>query len=218
MPVKKLIGYDLDGTLADTRKDIVEGVRAMLKAMHKPDLSAEEIEKCVGEGLNHLVSKTLGETDPKIVEQGARHLRKYYKEHLLDFTTLYPSAQNVLERFKDRIQIVITNKPEPFTTRILTELGVLPYLKGIYTGEQGLPHKPDPASLLKVMSDHGVKKEEVLWVGDSAIDAETGKRAGVETVLLRHGFSSRQRLEDLGANYLVDDFAGLLKLADQNGW
>lgn len=218
MARKKLIGYDLDGTLVDTRRDIICGVRSMLAEMGKPDLSDIEIECFVGEGLHHLVGMALGETDPKVIERGARILRKYYEKHLLDHTRLYPHAQKLLDRFADRVQVVITNKPQPFTSIILKELKVMSYLSGVFTGGEGFPHKPDPAALLKVMHDHQVAPEDVLWIGDSAVDAKTGKNAGVETVLMRHGFSSRQRLEDLGAEYLVDDFDALLKLADENKW
>ena len=137
MARKKLIGYDLDGTLADTRQDIVLGVQFMLKEMNKPVLSAQEIERCVGEGLHHLVAMASGENDPRILEKGARLLRKYYEKHLLEHTCLYPQAQKLLNRFSDRIQIVITNKPEPFTSQILEGLGIMPYLKGVFTGEKG---------------------------------------------------------------------------------
>ncbi len=218
MSRKKLIGYDLDGTLADTRRDIVNGVRYMLSELGKPPLTDQEIERCVGEGLQHLVGMTLGEADPKVIECGARILRKYYNEHLLDFTRLYPSARELLERFKDRIQIVVTNKPEPFTSRILRELDILPYFRGVFTGEKGIPRKPDPAALLQVMREHQIAAAEVLWIGDSAIDIETGKSAGVETVIVRHGFASNHDLDKLGPDHLVDHFEALLKLAAEKKW
>lgn len=218
MERKKLIGYDLDGTLADTRRDIILGVQFMLKQMQKPDLSARQIELYVGEGLNQLVAKSLGEEDLKIVEQGARYLRDYYKKHLLDYTELYPSAQQTLEHFKDRIQVVVTNKPEPFTTQILTKLDVMPYLSGVYTGDKGIPRKPDPTVFFHLMKKHQVRAEEILWVGDSVIDFQVGKKAGIETVLLRHGFTSHLSLDDLGADYVLDDFEALLKLACEKKW
>jgi len=216
--LKKLIAYDLDGTLADTRRDIVCGVQYMLSEMKKPRLEDVQIERYVGEGLNHLVANCLGETDPKTVARGAGFLRKYYKEHLLDYTRLYPAAEQVLEHFKSRIQIVVTNKPEPFTTKILTALKVMPYLSGVYTGEKGIPRKPDPAALLKVMNEKDIRPGEVLWIGDSQIDAQTGKNAGVETVLLRHGFASKVSLDGLGADFICDDFHALLKLAYDKYW
>ena len=218
MARKKLIGYDLDGTLADTRQDIVLGVQFMLKEMNKPVLSAQEIERCVGEGLHHLVAMASGENDPRILEKGARLLRKYYEKHLLEHTCLYPQAQKLLNRFSDRIQIVITNKPEPFTSQILEGLGIMPYLKGVFTGEKGIPRKPDPAALLLSMKEHQIDAQDVLWIGDSAVDAQTGKQAGVETVLVRHGFSSEYSLDQLGADYVIDDFSAFLQLADEKKW
>ncbi len=215
---KKLIAYDLDGTLADTRRDIICGVQYMLSEMNKPKLDDIQIEKFVGEGLNHLVAMCLGEDDPKRVERGAGFLRKYYKAHLLDYTRLYPGAEQVLDYFKGRVQIVVTNKPEPFTTQILTALKVMPYLSGVYTGEKGIPRKPDPAALLKVMREKEIKPAEVLWIGDSVIDAQTGKNAGVETVLLRHGFASKVNLDSLGAEFVLDDFKVLLDLAREKSW
>lgn len=218
MTRKKLIGYDLDGTLVDTRRDIIQGVRYMLSEMQKPLISDLEIEHCVGGGLHHLVAATMKETDSKVIERGSKILRKYYEEHLFDFTCLYPGAQILLDRFADRIQIVITNKPEPFTSKILKELKVTPYLSGIFTGENGIPRKPDPAALIKVMHEHAISPKDVLWIGDSAVDAQTGKNAGVETVLVRHGFASLDKLDDLGADYVVDHFDELLKLANEKKW
>ena len=215
---KKIIGYDMDGTLVDTRKDIIMGVRHMLKEMGKAILTDKAIEYCVGEGLQQLVEMTLGETDPKIVDQAARILKKYYEAHLLDYTKLYPQAQTLLDRFSDRIQVVITNKPEPFASQILRALKVMPYLKGVFTGDRGIPRKPDPAALLYVMREQGVSAEDVLWIGDSAVDAETGKKAGVETVLVRHGFASQHNLDQLGAEHVVDDFLDFLRLADEKNW
>ena len=186
--------------------------------MGRPSLTDKEIELCVGEGLHHLVGKTMGETDAKIIERGARVLRRYYEEHLLDFTELYPSAKALLDYFSDRIQIVVTNKPEPFTSRILKALEVDGFFSGVFTGDKGIPRKPDPAALLFSMKKHNVAASEVLWVGDSIIDIQTGRNAGVETVIVRHGFASNQRLEDLGPDYLVDDFDALLKLTAEKNW
>ncbi len=218
MAKKKIIAYDLDGTLVDTRRDIGAGVNYMLGQMGKPPLPQREIELSVGEGLNYLVSAALKEKDIKIVERGARYLRQYYEEHLLDFTELYPLAQNVLDYFSEQIQIVVTNKPEPFTSRILNALGVTPYLADVFTGEGGIPRKPDPAALLYSMKKNRILAQDVLWVGDSVVDIQTGKNAGVETVIVRHGFASALHLEDLGPDYLVDNFEQFLNLAQEKGW
>lgn len=215
---KRLIVYDLDGTLVDTRKDIAQAANHMRARMDLPPLPEKEICDYVGLGLSKLVEGCLGTADPAAVEEGTRIYRSYYTEHLLDNTVLYPGAIELLEHFRDRAQAVITNKPDPYSRRILEALGVARYFLEIVPGNGRWPKKPDPASLLDLMSREQVSSEEVLFVGDSSIDVETGARAGVQTVALAQGFAGLEELLEAAPDHLLKGFAELLSLAKEKRW
>jgi len=214
----KLIVYDLDGTLVDTRRDIAEAANEMRARMGLPPMPEKEICGYVGLGLQRLVEGCLNTTDPAKVEEGTRIYRAFYTEHLLDHTALYPGVTEVLEHFRFRRQAVITNKPDPYSRRILEALGVAGYFTEIVAGNSGYPKKPDPASLLDLMQKEEAAPAGTLFVGDSPVDVETGAKAGVPTVALSQGFAEREELERARPDYLVAGFPELLALAKEKDW
>jgi phosphoglycolate phosphatase len=216
--MKKLILYDLDGTLADTRRDIINGVRHALKILKGPDLTDDEIKDCVGTGLHALIKQVFRTEDEKLADQGSRLYREHYKKHMLDHTKLYPGALEFLEYFKDRKQAVITNKPNPFSSQILAALGVAHFFTAILAGDNGLPFKPDPAAIRHLMEETNATAKEVIFVGDSPIDIQSARNAEVEVVTLSHGFASEATLQEAKPDHIVRDFAQLLRLAQEKGW
>lgn len=215
---KKLIVYDLDGTLADTREDITRSANHMRAEAGLSSLTRDEICRHVGLGLRQLVEKCLETTEESRVEQGMKIYRAYYSQHLLDHTVLYPRVLEVLQYFRSRSQAVITNKPNPYSREILVKLGVADFFVEIVGGESAYGKKPEPASLLAVLKKEGIGPAETLMVGDSPIDIETGRRAGVVTVAVAHGFAGREELESAAPDLLVEDFSQLLELARGRGW
>ena len=123
--------------------------------------------------------------------------RAYYAVHLVDQSRLYPGAVAVLTHFSARRQAVITNKPEPFSRDILRALGIEAFFCQIVGGDSDYPKKPDPASIRAVMETWGALPAETLFIGDSPIDIETGRNAGVLTVGVTHGFSDEDELRRL---------------------
>lgn len=216
--MKKLIAYDLDGTLADTRLDIVHSVRHMLSVMEAPPLEASEIETCVGRGLHHLIRSTLKTEEPKRVERGAKIFREHYAQHMLDHTRLFDGAREVLEHFRGRKQAVLTNKPNPFSDLMLEGLGVRAYFVSVIAGDPGRPKKPDPAGFQELLAREGLDPREALYIGDSPVDIETGRRASVETVVITHGFTGENELKSLSPDHLVRSFGELLEKARALGW
>jgi len=216
--VKKLILYDLDGTLVDTRRDIINGVRYALETLKGPDLTDDEIKDCVGTGLHALIKQVFRTEDEKLADRGAKLYREHYKKHMLDHTRLYPDVREFLEYFKDRKQAVITNKPNPFSSQILEALGVASYFIAILAGDNGLPFKPDPAAVHHLIEKTGTVEEEVLFVGDSPVDIQAARNAGVEIVTLSHGFASEVVLHKAKPDHIVRNFEELLKLAREKGW
>ena len=216
--MKKLILYDLDGTLVDTRRDIINSVRYALKTLNGPELTDDEIKDCVGTGLHALIKQAFRTDDEKLSDRGSKLYRKHYKKHMLDHTHLYAGARECLEHFKDRKQAVITNKPNPYSSQILEALGVAHYFIAILAGDNGLPFKPDPAAIYHLMLDTDSTKEEVIFVGDSFVDIQAARNAGVEVVTLSHGFASETTLREAKPDHIVRDFAELLRLAQEKGW
>jgi 2-phosphoglycolate phosphatase len=216
--MKKLILYDLDGTLVDTRRDIINGVRHALEVLNGPELTDDEIKDCVGTGLHALIRQVFRTEDEKLADRGSKLYREHYKEHMLDHTHLYAGARECLEYFKDREQAVITNKPNPFSSQILEALGVAHYFIAILAGDNGLPFKPDPAAIHHLIERTDAIDEEVIFVGDSPIDIQAARNAGVEVVTLSHGFASEEALREAKPDYIVRDFPELVKLAKEKGW
>ena len=216
--MKKLILYDLDGTLVDTRRDIINSVRYALKTLKGPDLTDDEIKDCVGTGLHALIKQAFRTDDEKLADRGSKLYREDYKRHMLDHTHLYGGARECLEHFEDRKQAVITNKPNPYSSQILEALGVAQYFIAILAGDNGLPFKPDPAAIRHLMLDTDSTEDETLFVGDSPIDIQAARNAGVEVVTLSHGFASEATLREAKPDHIVPDFAQLLRLAQEKGW
>ena len=216
--MKRLIVYDLDGTLVDTSRDITQAVNYMLAQLDGRLLSVDEVRRYVGRGMRDLVASSLQRDDPMLVDEAERMFAAYYAEHLADFSALYPGAQDTLDFFHPRPQAVLTNKPNPFSRQLLTSLGVLEYFTDIVAGEHPYPRKPDPTGARALMDAVGAAPEETLLIGDSPVDIETGRNAGIHTIVMTHGFVSAPELRAARPDDVVDSFETLLALVKARGW
>ena len=215
---KSLILYDLDGTLVDTKEDIASSANHMLGRMGLPPLTVEQVVPFVGKGISQLIAACLGTDDPRLMEEGLRIYRAHYAEHMLDKSRLYPGALDLLEHFKSRVQAVITNKPNPYSTEILKGLGVARYFIEIVGGDSPYPKKPEPDSLLALMKKAGAGPDETLFIGDSVVDIQTGRRAGVLTAVVTHGFERKEVLLGESPALAVESLKALLEEAKGRGW
>lgn len=213
---KRLIIYDLDGTLVDTREDIADAANHMRITHGMIPIDDEKIWGFVGKGLFHLVQQCLETEDPKAIRRGAKIYRSYYTKHMLDKSKLYLGVRECLELFKGHKQAVITNKPNPYAETILKELYVYRYLSWLIAGENEFPFKPDPESTLALIKWAKVTPEETLWIGDSDVDIQTARAAGVHVVVLTHGFVSKEKLKAAKPDRLFNDFRALINVAKQD--
>lgn len=216
--MKRLIIYDLDGTLVDTGEDIAEAANHMLTELTGAALPSDEVRRCVGQGLHDLVRRCLKTDDEALVERGTTLFGDYYGRHLLDHSRLYPQARQTLDYFRARTQAIVTNKPQPFARDLLAGLGVADYFLEIIAPGSGFLKKPDPAAVHHLMARQRLVAEEVLLIGDSLIDVETGRNAGVLTVVLTHGFQDQEDLAAADPDLLVNNFEELLALARRKTW
>lgn len=215
---KKLIIYDLDGTLADTARDIVASANHMRLVFGLGPLSHERVSGYVGQGLHYLVKNCLETEDSKTVEKASKIYREYYGAHMLDHSRLFPGAAEFLAHFKERSQAVLTNKPDPFSKDLLHALGVGGFFFEIIPGNSQFAKKPSPESIFWLMKKVDALHDEVLMVGDSSIDIETARSAGVMAVCLTHGFSHANELKSLNPDVMTDSFQDLLRIAIEKGW
>ncbi len=216
--MKKLIFYDLDGTLVDTREDIVRSAQHMLAQMQAAPLSSAEIQRYVGRGLYHLVGNCLKTSDMKQIEKGGKIYRKFYAEHMMDNSRLYPGALELLEYFKDRRQAMVTNKPNPFAKDMLEQLGVARFFTDIVAGDEVYPKKPDPSAIKAIMKREKFSPADVLFIGDSLVDIETARNAGVEVAVVLHGFNTQDELESASPDLMAEDFQVLRAKIQEKGW
>ena len=215
---KRLIVYDLDGTLVDTAEDITEAANHMLSQLSARPMSREAIRGMVGRGLHDLVQRCLGTQDEGLILRGTQLFSVYYAAHLDTHSRLYVGARDTLDHFSSRTQAVFTNKPQPFARDLLVKLGIAHYFVDVLAPSPGQPKKPDPAQLLQLMERLGIAPAETVFIGDSLIDWHTSRNAGVEALLLTHGFEDHEQLRRAAPSALMRDFGDVLQHAKQSQW
>jgi phosphoglycolate phosphatase len=209
----KLVIFDLDGTLIDSRLDLVHSVNAALRHIGRPELPDDVIASYVGDGAPILIQRALGgETvDEAVVRQGLQFFLTYYREHKLDHTTVYEGVHESLHAIQNsfrpapngnsqrqrtqRQMAVLSNKPVIPSRAIVEALGLGPFFTNIYGGNSFATKKPAPEGARKLLDEHGVRPEEAAIVGDSHVDVETGRNAGLWTVGVNYGFAPHTLLE-----------------------
>jgi phosphoglycolate phosphatase len=211
----KLVIFDLDGTLIDSRLDLVHSVNAALRHIGRAPLPDDIIASYVGDGAPILIQRALGgeDIDQALVRKGLEFFLSYYREHKLDHTTVYPGIAEALAAIQEsgngtslaiqRQLAVLTNKPVIPSRAIVEALGLSPFFSQIYGGNSFTTKKPDPEGARKLLAENGVAPEQTVIVGDSHTDLETGRNAGLWTVGVTYGFAPHT-LEDQPADVSVD--------------
>jgi len=187
----RLIVFDLDGTLVDSRRDIAESANALLETCGARPLSEETIGRMVGAGAATLVARAFAAAG---IERPADALDRFlaiYDARLLKYTRPYPRIPEVLETLAARTPLaVLTNKPLAATRSILFGLGLDRYFddEAIVGGDGPFARKPDPAGLRHLASRAGVSPSATLLVGDSIVDWQAARNASTGVCLARYGF------------------------------
>jgi phosphoglycolate phosphatase len=205
----RLLIFDLDGTLIDSRLDLVHSVNATLDHLDRPELPHETIESYVGNGVAVLMQRALGfgvaESD---VQRAQEFFLAYYREHMLDHTVLYPGVSQALEDLRDRDMAVLTNKPVRFSEEILKGLGVADYFRYVYGGNSFETKKPDPIGVQTLLRDLNAAPPQAMMVGDSAVDVRTARNAGIWACGVTYGLGTEGLTLD-PPDILLDNLADL---------
>lgn len=176
----RVLMFDLDGTLIDSRLDLAHSMNATLRYMGRPELPHEAIYKLVGSGAAALVQRALGQgASEEESQRGLEYFLSYYRQHMLDNTVIYPGVREGLELLKYRPLAVLTNKPVKFSQAILAGLGLAEYFRVVYGGNSFATKKPDPEGARAVLRDFQASPSEAMIVGDSEVDVRTARNAGI---------------------------------------
>jgi len=219
----RLLVFDLDGTLIDSRLDLIHSINAMLHHLGRPELDGEVIASYVGDGAPALVRRALASDKPGEPEDEAlfktalEYFLGYYRLHKLDHTTVYDGIPQMLAELARpsnghrRVMAVLSNKPVNPSRDIVRALGMGDYFVRIYGGNSFATKKPDPLGVQTILEETGVPANQSLMVGDSSIDMLTGRNAGLWTCGVTYGFAPRS-LEEVPPDVMIEKPAELAQL------
>jgi len=205
----RVLIFDLDGTLIDSKLDLANSINAMLEHMGRARLAHETIYSFVGNGAPVLVRRALGEgaTDQE-AKDGLSFFLSYYRMHMLDNTVTYPGVREGLKLLEKLPKAVLTNKPVRFSQAILGGLGLAPYFRFVYGGNSFERKKPDPMGVEVLLRELAAGPREAMMVGDSEVDVRTARNAGIWACGVSYGLGT----EGLGVyppDLMLDSLAEL---------
>lgn len=198
----RVVLFDLDGTLVDSKDDLAKAANLTLADLGLPPLPPAQIHRFIGNGTRRLIERTLaaalerdGRGDPAAlspadVDGALAIFRRHYREHCLDQTRLYPGAERTLAGLRDAgvHRAVVTNKDSELSQTILAGLGVLDLVEVLLGPDDVIHRKPHPEPVFRVLDAFGARPAEALLVGDSPVDAETARAAGVPLCAVTYGY------------------------------
>ena len=201
--------FDLDGTLTNTLESMTYSVNLTLKEMGLSQITKDQSRMFVGNGARVLIEESLKVSgDPKAsrIEEGMKIYGRIFDQNCTYHVTLYEGIPEMLKALKDRgIHLaVLSNKPDRQTVKVVKEIfgdNIFDYAQG---QKDGIRRKPEPDGVWYLMEQMQVSKEECLYIGDSEVDAATGKNAGLKTIGVLWGFRDRKTLETAGADHLIE--------------
>ncbi|HCC69338.1 MAG TPA: hypothetical protein DEP99_05570 [Nitrospiraceae bacterium] len=204
----KLLIFDLDGTLVDSIQDITDALNYALAPLNIGPFSTAEIKEKVGSGITKLIEGFIPEEKSGMRDEITKRFLEQYSAHLLDNTNAYPGVKETLLKLGDYRKAVVSNKREALSKAVLDGLGLANFFDVILGSDSVPEKKPSPAPIIKVLETLGIDKDEAMIVGDSNLDIEAGKKAGIKTLAVTYGYRGKEFLTD--ADYMIDNMRYLL--------
>ncbi len=205
--------FDLDGTLIDSKDDLVCAVNVALRSLSLQAKNPADLYGYIGRGARALVEKALGPENSHLIGEAVDLFLGHYRLHLLDRTRPYPGVVELLaelSRKQFRVSL-LTNKPADLTEKILEGLGLRQRFAAVVAGDTLAKKKPDPSGAIHLCGVVGVQAHQSIVVGDSTIDVETAKAAGAKSCGVTWGFGGA-KVAEAHPDYLIDAPRELLPL------
>ncbi|MBR4072902.1 MAG: HAD family hydrolase [Clostridia bacterium] len=211
----KAVLFDLDGTLANSLKDLANAVNYALSLDNYPLREVEEFKMFVGDGMPKMIERALpeGHKDADTVARMLKYVLEHYSVHYADNTCSYKGVPELIESLKEMglIVAVVTNKVQEMADIVVEKLYGNAFEK-VFGKREGVPAKPDPTMALLAMEELGVKPDECVFIGDSGMDVATGVNSGALPVGELWGFRGEEELRANGAKYIISDPSELIEI------
>src|SRR6202167_6277652 len=208
-----LLIFDLDGTLIDSKLDLVHSVNAARALMNLEPISEDLVSSYVGNGAPILMRRALGpEASEADVARALEYFLSYYRTQMLDNTRLYPGVRDALDALQKggAKMAVLTNKPVRISRSIVEGLGLAQHFFQLYGGNSFEQKKPDPIGIETLLGESGLDRERTIMVGDSGVDVQTARNAKVRACGVSYGFQPESFVE-YPPDFIVDDMAELVE-------
>ncbi len=211
---KKLLIFDLDGTLIDSSGDIAWASNRTLDEMGHPRQDHESIKNKVGWGIQMLLKQLMPDEGAERLLEARSIFLRLYASHMIDDTTLYDGVHDTLDSYRavGKRMAIVSNKPIELTIGVLKGFNMDSLFDEVLGGDSLPQRKPDPAPILHVLKRLGLTATDAVFVGDSPIDCEAGKAAGVMTVGAAFGFRPLYELEKAAPDFIIDSFRELSEI------
>jgi len=205
----RLLVFDLDGTLVDSKEDLANAVNVAIESFDLPPLPHPTIYSYVGDGASALMRRALPPEKADLLPEVLDRFLSYYQRHLLDTTRAYPGVVGALRKWAGIYRMaVLTNKGVAMTREILSGLSLDGYFFEVLGGDSFRTKKPDPEGFLHILREAGVEAEDAIMIGDSRNDVQAGRAAGAVTCGVTYGLGASGFVED-PPDFTVDSFPDL---------
>jgi len=210
----RAIIFDLDGTLVDTLQDLTTAMNVALQEFHLPQCSAEECRLMIGNALPMFARRAVGPENQHLADRVAASMRDYYIDNCLTETRVYEGLKGVIDEMRHRhiYLAVLTNKDQHVATKIVEFYFGKGTFDPIVGAAKGRLNKPNPQSTLEIINAMRASPDQILFIGDSDVDIETARAAGVCSVGAAWGFRGRYELAVAHADIIIDSPAEILDL------
>ena len=208
----KLLLFDFDGTLIDSKFDIATSVNLTLRDLELPVRPVEEIYSFVGDGVKRLLRLSVGEGHHDRYEAALGIFRNHYLQHCVKTTRFYAGIGEVLNFYQDRKKAIVTNKSPEYTLCIMEGLRARNLFHAIEGAREAADLKPEPAMLHRVLELLGVDPTETVMIGDSTNDVRAAQAAGVKACAVGYGYGNREKVLELKPDFYCERPEDLLRL------
>ena len=213
---KKLIIFDVDGTVWDSERDVFVSFNHTLKTMAGFEITKEQFQTLAGMPLGAMFEKVLPDEKKHLSAEYEKVYKKYYidEEHFADATVLFKGVKETIDKFKKDgfYMAVASSKPKRILDKMVSAFNLEGFDYVLGTEESNFKHKPDPEIINYIMNQLKVSQEDSVIVGDSKSDIITGKNAGIDTVAVTYGYDKRENLINANPTSVIDDFTKLKEI------